>query len=165
MSAESGSTDETAQGGDGGRPVVRIRRLPSGAELPVPDRATPGSAGFDLRSAEEDFTLAPGERRLVPTGFAIEMPDGIECQIRPRSGLALRHGLTVLNSPGTVDPDYRGELRVILVNLGTEPVRVEAGERIAQAIFSRFVAPVIEEVEDLSASGRGSGGFGSTGRG
>lgn len=149
----------------GGSIGVRVRRLPSNPDLELPDRATSGSAGYDLRSADDAFVLDPGERRLVGTGLALEMPDGIECQIRPRSGLALRHGVTVLNSPGTVDPDYRGELRVLLVNLGAEPVRVARGERIAQAVFSGFATPGLAETEDLSGSDRGGGGFGSTGRG
>lgn len=150
---------------DGEDAALRVQRLPSNPDLELPGRATPGSAGYDLRSAEDTFDLEPGERRLVGTGLAIEMPDGMECQIRPRSGLAVRHGVTVLNSPGTVDPDYRGELRVLLVNLGSDPVRVERGERIAQAIFSRFGSPRVVETEKLSGSDRGDRGFGSTGRG
>ncbi len=142
---------------------MRFRRLASNPDLPLPARATEGSAGFDLRSCEEAFVLEPGARRLVASGLEMEMPPGIECQIRPRSGLALRHGVTIPNSPGTIDPDYRGELRVILLNLGSEPVRIDRGERIAQLVFSRFSVPGIEEVEIISASERGRGGFGSTG--
>lgn len=142
---------------------MRFRRLASNPDLPLPSRATAGSAGYDLRSADDTFALAPGERRLVATGLEMELPAGVECQIRPRSGLALRHGVTIPNSPGTIDPDYRGELKVILLNLGSEPVRIERGERVAQMVFSRFVAPEVAEAEELSASERGRGGFGSTG--
>jgi dUTP pyrophosphatase len=116
-----------------------------------------------VRSAEERVTLAPGEIRLVATGLRMELPEGIECQVRPRSGLALKHGVTLPNSPGTIDPDYRGELRVILQNLGREPVTIERGERIAQLVFARFEAPAIELEDVLSDTHRGSGGFGSTG--
>jgi dUTP pyrophosphatase len=147
--------------GDGS--VVRFRRLPSNPDLPLPERATEGSAGYDLRSAEADFLLAPGERRLVPTGLEMEMPPGVEGQVRPRSGLALRSGVTIPNSPGTIDPDYRGELRVILWNLGGEAVAIRRGDRIAQIVFQRFEAPEVMEGEDLSGSERGSSGFGSTG--
>ncbi len=147
--------------GDGS--VVRFRRLPSNPDLPLPERATEGSAGYDLRSAEADFLLAPGERRLVPTGLEMEMPPGVEGQVRPRSGLALRSGVTIPNSPGTIDPDYRGELRVILWNLGGEAVAIRRGDRIAQIVFHRFEAPEVMEGEDLSGSERGSSGFGSTG--
>lgn len=143
--------------------AVRFRRLPSSRGLPLPERATPHAAGYDVRAAEE-ATLAPGEIRLVPTGLVMELPEGLECQVRPRSGLALRHGITLPNSPGTIDPDYRGELRVVLQNLGSEPVTLARGERIAQLVFARFEAPVVEEAEALSETGRGSGGFGSTGR-
>lgn len=134
-------------------------------DLPLPSQATPGSAGYDVRSAEEEVHIAPGEIRLVRTGFAMELPVGIECQVRPRSGLALKHGLTLPNSPGTIDSDYRGELQVILQNLGSEPVVLKRGERIAQLVFARYESPQIEEVSELSESGRGEGGFGSTGRG
>ncbi len=131
--------------------------------LPLPEYATDGAAGLDLRAAEER-RLQPGERALVGTGFAIALPAGCEGQVRPRSGLAARQGLTVLNAPGTVDPDYRGEVKVVLVNLGSEPVDIAAGERIAQLVVAPFrrVAPV--EVEELAATARGTGGFGSTGR-
>ncbi|TVP57634.1 MAG: dUTP diphosphatase [Gemmatimonadales bacterium] len=149
--------------GGGGEGVVRFRRLESNPDLPLPARATEGSAGFDLRSSEETFILEPGARKLVASGLEMEMPSGLECQIRPRSGLALRHGVTIPNSPGTIDPDYRGELRVILLNLGEEAVQIERGERIAQLIFSRFSVPRLEEVENISASERGQDGFGSTG--
>jgi dUTP pyrophosphatase len=143
---------------------VRFRRLPSNPDLPLPTRQTPGSAGYDVASAEPDFVLAPGERRLVCTGLEMELPDGVECQVRPRSGLALRYGVTLPNSPATIDPDYRGELRVILWNTGHEPVPVARGTRIAQLVFARFESPAVEEADALSETGRGSGGFGSTGR-
>jgi dUTP pyrophosphatase len=143
--------------------VVRFARLPTNPDLPLPERATPHAAGYDVRSAEERVTLEPGEIRLVATGLRMELPDGIECQVRPRSGLALKHGITLPNSPGTIDPDYRGELRIILQNLGREPVTLERGERIAQLVFARFEAPAIELEDVLSDTRRGSGGFGSTG--
>ncbi len=142
---------------------VRFRRLESNPDLPLPERATEHAAGYDIRSAEEEVTLQPGEIRLVATGLVMELPEGVECQVRPRSGLALKRGITLPNSPGTIDPDYRGELRVILQNLGPEPVTLERGERIAQLVFARFETPVIEEAEDVSATERGEGGFGSTG--
>jgi len=142
---------------------VRFARLPSNPDLPLPARATEHAAGYDVRSAEESVTLGPGEIRLISTGLVMELPEHLECQVRPRSGLALRHGITLPNSPGTVDPDYRGELRVILQNLGTEPVTIERGERIAQLVFARFEAPEIVEAERLSATARGVRGFGSTG--
>ena len=137
-------------------------RLPHGADLPVPARQTVGSAGFDVASAES-VTLLPGERKLVPTGFAIAVPDGWECQVRPRSGLALKHGITLPNTPGTIDADYRGELCVSLINLGAEPFEVTRGMRIAQLLFARVPEAVFEEVTELPPTGRGLGGFGSTG--
>jgi dUTP pyrophosphatase len=118
-----------------------------------------------VRSAEEDVRIAPGEIRLVRTGFAMELPAGIECQVRPRSGLALRHGITLPNSPGTIDSDYRGELQVILQNLGPDEVAIARGDRIAQLVFARYETPEIDEVRELSESDRGGAGFGSTGRG
>lgn len=145
---------------------VRVRRLEHARSLPLPARATPGSAGFDLRAAlEKPLLLDPGERALVPTGLVLEIPAGWEGQLRPRSGLALRHGVTLLNSPGTIDSDYRGEVGVILVNLGREPFTVMRGERVAQIVFSRVEIVEWEEVEAVAGSGRGDGGFGSTGRG
>lgn len=149
-----------------GAPIaVRFARLPSNPDLPLPERATPHAAGYDVRSAEDRVTLAPGEIRLVATGLRMELPEGIECQVRPRSGLAAKHGITLPNSPGTIDPDYRGELRIILQNLGREPVTLERGERIAQLVFARFETPDIVPFEELSETARGSGGFGSTGVG
>jgi dUTP pyrophosphatase len=143
---------------------VRVRRLGHNPDLPLPARQTSGSAGYDVASAEPDFVLAPGERRAVKTGLAFELPAGLEMQVRPRSGLALRHGVTLPNAPGTIDPDYRGELLVILLNLGASPVPIARGERIAQLVFARFETPTLSEAGELGASDRGSGGFGSTGR-
>lgn len=144
--------------------TVRFLRLPSNPDLPLPSRATPHAAGYDVRSAEEDFVLASGEIRLVGTGLVMELPEGVECQVRPRSGLAVRHGVSLPNTPGTIDPDYRGEVRVALINLGQEPVPIARGERVAQLVFARFESPRVAEVEDVSETGRGEGGFGSTGR-
>lgn len=142
---------------------VRFTRLPSNPDLPLPERATPHAAGYDIRSAEESVTLEPGQIRLVATGLVMELPPGVECQVRPRSGLALKHGITLPNSPGTIDPDYRGELRVIMQNLGSQAVTLGRGERIAQLVFARFDAPDVVLTEKLSETERGSGGFGSTG--
>ncbi|MEZ4412466.1 MAG: dUTP diphosphatase [Gemmatimonadales bacterium] len=141
---------------------IRIVRLPHGEGLPLPARATAGAAGFDLASAEEG-ELAPMERRLFATGFAIAIPAGYEVQLRPRSGLALREGLTLPNTPATIDSDYRGELKVALVNLGAAPVRVTRGMRIAQMLVSRVEPASFEEVDSLPPTERGEGGFGSTG--
>ena len=160
------SEDVRAGGGAIGlHPRVHFRRLESNPDLPLPERATPHAAGYDVRSAEEDVVLRPGEIRLVSTGLTMELPEGVECQVRPRSGLALRHGVTLPNSPGTIDPDYRGELRIIIQNLGPEPVTLRRGERIAQLVFARFETPDVLEVDELSATHRGEGGFGSTGTG
>jgi dUTP pyrophosphatase len=139
-------------------------RLPHGEGLPVPSLATPGSAGYDLACAD-DGDLAPRERRLFRTGFAIAVPRGYECQIRPRSGLALKHGITLANSPATIDSDYRGELMVALVNLGTEAFHVSRGMRIAQLVFARVEHASWRELEELPPTARGDGGFGSTGTG
>lgn len=143
---------------------VRFRRLESNPDLPLPSRATPHAAGYDVRAAA-DVALAPGQIGLVPTGLVMELPIGIECQVRPRSGLALKHGITIPNSPGTIDPDYRGELGIIVQNLGREDFRLPRGERIAQLVFARFETPEIDEAPELSVTERGTGGFGSTGRG
>jgi len=139
-------------------------RLPHGEGMPLPALATPGSAGYDVASAE-DAALAPLERRLFKTGFAIAIPQGFECQIRPRSGLGLKHGITLPNSPATIDSDYRGELMVALVNLGKETFQITRGMRIAQLVFARVEQANWRAVETLPASGRGAGGFGSTGTG
>jgi len=146
-----------------GHPVVQVRRLPHHNGLPLPARQTDGSAGYDVCSAEPDFTLAPMARRLVKTGLALAIPPGFEAQVRPRSGLAVKHGLTLPNAPATIDSDYRGELLVAMINLGLEPVAVTRGMRIAQLVFQRVEAVELREVGELPASGRGEGGFGSTG--
>ena len=141
-----------------------IARLPHAEGLPIPSPATPGSAGYDLASAE-DGDLAPLERRLFRTGFSIAVPDGYECQLRPRSGLALRHGITLPNSPATIDSDYRGELMVALVNLGPELFRITRGMRIAQMIVGRVERVTFRPVDTLPPTLRGTGGFGSSGIG
>jgi dUTP pyrophosphatase len=143
---------------------ILIQRLPHGAGLPLPARATPGSAGFDLSSAEAGI-LPAGGRRLFATGFAVAIPEGFEIQIRPRSGLALKHGVTLPNTPATIDSDYRGELKVALVNLGQEPFEVTRGMRIAQLVVARVEPAEFRTVEVLPETGRGAGGFGSTGLG
>lgn len=144
--------------------VVAVRRLAHGDGLPLPHFATAGAAGADVAAAvEPEVVLAPMERRAVPTGLVLAVPPGYEVQVRPRSGLALRHGLTVANAPGTVDSDYRGELMVILVNLGDRPCVVRRGERIAQLVVAPVVQAAFEERTDLPPSARGAGGFGSTG--
>ncbi len=145
---------------------VRIARQPGAEDLPLPRAATPGAAGLDLPAAvEAELVLAPGARALVPTGFALAIPEGYEGQVRPRSGLALRHGITLPNAPGTIDSDYRGELKVILLNTGAEPVTIRRGDRIAQLVVAPVarVAPI--EVEALDTTARAGGGFGHTGRG
>jgi dUTP pyrophosphatase len=141
---------------------IELLRLPHGEGLPLPSRATAGSAGFDIVSAEAG-ELAPGERRLFPTGFAVALPPGFEIQIRPRSGLALTHGVTLPNTPATIDSDYRGELKIALINLGTEPFRVSRGMRIGQLIVARVESAQFTLVSTLSPTARGEGGFGSTG--
>jgi len=143
--------------------AVRFRRLASNPDLPLPHRATPHAAGYDIRTCEDEVTLAPGEVRLVDTGLVMELPEGIECQVRPRSGLALKHGLTLPNSPGTIDPDYRGEVRIIMQNLGSDPVTLRRGERVAQLVFARFEALEVIETQEVTDTERGTGGFGSTG--
>jgi len=144
---------------------VRVRRLPHAAGLPLPQPASAGSAGLDLRAAVEgEVVLAPGERALVPTGLVLEIPPGWEGQVRPRSGLALRHGITLPNAPGTIDSDYRGELQVILANSGREPVTIRRGDRIAQLVVAPVAAVEWIETDELSSSAREGGGFGSTGR-
>jgi dUTP pyrophosphatase len=148
-------------------PVVPIKRLPHAAGLPLPAYETPGSAGMDLRAAVPDgepLTLRPGARAMVPTGLAYALPLGFEAQIRPRSGLAAKHGVTCLNTPGTIDSDYRGEVKVILINLGDEDFVIHRGERIAQMVIAPVTQGIWAEVEDLDETERGAGGFGSTGR-
>ena len=143
--------------------VVQVTRLPHHDGLPLPARQTAGSAGYDLASADPEFTLQPLERRLVRTGIAFAIPAGLEGQVRPRSGLAWKQGVTLPNTPGTIDSDYRGEVMVPLVNLGTEPVTIARGMRIAQVVFQRVEQVELRAVEELPPSGRGDGGFGSTG--
>lgn len=143
---------------------VRVRRLPAARDLPLPAAASAGSSGCDLRAAlAGEVVLRPGERLLVPTGLAIEIPPGWEGQVRPRSGLALRHGIGMVNAPGTIDSDYRGEVGVLLINLGTEPFTLRRGDRIAQLVIARVESVEWEEAEALDGSDRGEGGFGSTG--
>ncbi|MBN8891301.1 MAG: deoxyuridine 5'-triphosphate nucleotidohydrolase [Rhodospirillales bacterium 70-18] len=143
---------------------VSVRRLPHAAGLPLPAYATEGSAGLDLLAAvQEPVTLPPGGRALVPTGLAIALPPGYELQVRPRSGLALKHGIVLPNSPGTVDSDYRGELQVIVLNAGDAPFTVERGMRIAQAVLAPVVRLAWREADSLDETARGAGGFGSTG--
>ena len=143
---------------------VALKRLAHGADLALPDTATVLSAGMDLLAAvEAEIVLAPGERRLIPSGIAIALPAGIEAQVRPRSGLALKHGITVLNAPGTIDADYRGEVGVILINLGQEPFTIRRGDRIAQLVIAAHAQARWRVVEALDDSTRGAGGFGSTG--
>jgi dUTP pyrophosphatase len=145
--------------------VVPITVLPHGEGLELPSYATAGAAGCDLRAAvDEPLTLAPGGRSLVPTGIAVAIPEGFEGQVRMRSGLAIRHGLTLLNGPGTIDSDYRGEVRVILANLGAEPVTLERGERIAQLVLAPVARAKLARAEALAPTPREGGGFGSTGR-
>ena len=142
---------------------IELKRLPHGEGLSAPAYATEGAAGLDVVAAEE-LTLAPGQRHAVATGFAIAIPPGYEVQVRPRSGLALKHGITCLNTPGTIDEDDRGEVKVILANLGTEPFEVRRGERIAQLVPAPVLKAAFREVEELSQTSRGAGGFGSTGQ-
>jgi len=147
--------------------TVPLVALPHHEGLELPAYATAGAAGMDLRAAipaDAPVTLKPGERRLVPTGLKIAVPEGYACQVRPRSGLALKHGITCLNSPGTVDSDYRGELAVILINHGQNDFIIRRGERIAQMVFAAYAAATLVQVEVLEDSARGHGGFGSTGR-
>ena len=142
---------------------IAIQRLPHGETLPLPRYATEGAAGMDVVAAE-DLTLAPGARHAVATGFAMAIPAGYEVQVRPRSGLALKHGITCLNTPGTIDSDYRGEIKVILANLGTEDFPIARGDRIAQLVPAPVQRADLDEVTSLDEPARGAGGFGSTGR-
>ncbi len=142
---------------------IELKRLPHGEDLPLPAYATDGAAGMDVVAAES-LTLAPGDRAAVATGFAIAIPAGHEVQVRPRSGLALKHGVTCLNTPGTIDSDYRGEVKVILANLGQEPFAIARGDRIAQLVPAAVLRATLDEVATLDDTARGTGGFGSTGR-
>lgn len=147
-------------------PVLNLKRLPHAEGLDLPSYETIGSAGMDLRAAvpaEETLVLAPHQRVLVPTGFVLEIPDGFEAQIRPRSGLAFKHGVTCLNTPGTIDSDYRGEVKVLLINLGDEDFSITRGMRIAQMIIAPVTQVRINEVTETTDTSRGTGGFGSTG--
>ena len=148
------------------RPTLNLIRLPHGEGLDLPAYETKGAAGMDLRAAIEDgktLTLAPGKRALVPSGFIFEIPEGFEAQIRPRSGLAFKHGITCLNSPGTVDSDYRGEVHALLINLGDEPFEITRGMRIAQMVIAPVTQVRVAEITEVSETARGAGGFGSTG--
>jgi dUTP pyrophosphatase len=147
-------------------PIIPVRRLANNPDLPLPAYETTGAAGMDLRAAvpaDEPIVLRPGDRCAVPTGLAFALPDGFEGQIRPRSGLAARHGVTQVNTPGTVDSDYRGEVKVILINLGEEDFTIRRGDRIAQLVIAPVTRAAWREVDSLDETERGSGGFGSTG--
>ena len=144
---------------------VAIRQLDHAKDIALPSYGSSHAAGADLRAAVDgEVILNPGARVLVPTGFAMALPDGMEAQVRPRSGLALKHGITVLNAPGTIDADYRGEVGVILINLGQEPFTIRRGDRIAQLVLAPCVQGAWQQVDSLDATARGSGGFGSTGK-
>ena len=148
------------------RPTLNLVRLPHGADLDLPSYETAGAAGMDLRaavSADEPMTLDPGKRALVPTGFIMEIPAGFEAQIRPRSGLAFKNGITCLNTPGTIDSDYRGEVKVLLINLGDDAFVIERGMRIAQMVIAPVTQVSVAEISEVSETKRGAGGFGSTG--
>lgn len=144
---------------------VRITQEPGATDLPLPSYQTDGSAGVDLYAAvKEPITLQPGERALVPTGIRIALPQGYEAQVRPRSGLAIRHGISMVNAPGTIDSDYRGEIQVILINLGHQPFTIQRGERIAQMVIAPVMRVEWEQASELPPTTRGDGGFGHTGR-
>lgn len=143
---------------------IPFKKLPHAADLPLPSYESEYAAGMDLRAAlAEPVTLAPGKRALVPTGLKMALPKGYEAQVRPRSGLAYRNGITMLNTPGTIDADYRGELKVLAINLGDEPFEITHGDRIAQMVIAPVIQPDVNEVEELPETERGEGGFGSTG--
>lgn len=147
---------------------IECTQLPHGEGMPLPAYETSGAAGMDLMAATpqgEDIVLAPGERRLIPTGLSIAVPEGYEAQIRPRSGLALRHGISIVNAPGTVDSDYRGEVSILLINLGQAPFTIRRGERVGQMVISAFVQAEWQVVTSLDETARGAGGYGSTGTG
>ncbi len=149
-------------------PVIALTRLPHAEGMPLPGYETPGAAGMDLRAAvadDEPLTLAPGARAMVPTGLCIALPAGFEAQVRPRSGLAAKAGITCLNTPGTIDSDYRGEIKVILINLGAQDFVIRRGDRIAQMVIAPVVQASWREVDSLDETARGAGGFGSTGAG
>jgi dUTP pyrophosphatase len=144
---------------------IQIKRLPGNEDIPLPQRMSLGASGYDVYAAvTEPMTLKPGERMLIPTGLSMAMENGLECQVRPRSGLAFKHGITCLNTPGTIDADYRGEVKVLLINLGQEPFVINRGERIAQFVFAEVPHSHLIEVQELSETVRGEGGFGHTGK-
>jgi len=146
------------------RVTLKVKRLDNNPDLPLPSYESGGSSGLDLRAAvAEEVTLRPGELMLIPTGLSISLPKGYEAQIRPRSGLALRYGLGLINSPGTIDADYRGEVGVIAINWGRKPLTIRRGERIAQVVISKVSRARVEEVDELDATERGKGGFGHSG--
>ncbi len=143
---------------------ITIKKTPEAKDLPLPSYKSSGASGLDLSaSVKEPVTLLPGEIKLIPTGLSVEIPLGFEAQVRPRSGLALKHGVTLVNTPGTIDSDYRGEIALIMTNLGTEPYIIHRGARLAQMIIAEVIKAEIEEVQELSATVRGEGGFGHTG--
>ena len=144
------------------KPKLAVKRLDP--EARIPEYQTEGSAGMDLSLCGDTVTIKPGERALLPTGVAVAVPAGFEAQVRPRSGLAIKHGITLPNSPGTIDSDYRGEIKVIVANIGSEPVTFKNGDRIAQMVIAPVVTASVEEVDELPSTERGEGGFGSTGR-
>ena len=144
--------------------TVKIQRLPHNPDLPLPQRMSDHSSGYDVMAAvQEPISIAPGDTALIPTGFALEIPPGYEGQVRPRSGLAAKHAISIPNAPGTIDADYRGELRIILINLGREPFTIKRGDRIAQLVIAPVTSTNLQEVSDLGETPRGSGGFGHTG--
>ena len=146
------------------RPKIDLVKLPHGADLPLPAYQTDGAAGMDIYAAiADDIIIAPGQFAAIPTGLSVALPEGFEIQVRPRSGLAFKHGVTVLNSPGTIDSDYRGEIKVALINHGTEPVTITHGMRIAQMVLAKGIQGDGQEVAALDETSRGTGGFGSTG--
>ena len=144
--------------------IVKVKRLENNTDLPLPSYQSDGSSGLDLRAAvNKALTLQPGDIELVPTGLSISLPEGYEAQIRPRSGLALKHGLAFVNAPGTIDADYRGEIGVIAINLGKKPLTIKRGERIAQMVIQKVSRAIVEEVDELDTTQRGEGGFGHSG--
>jgi len=144
---------------------IKIKKLDGFSDLPIPQKMSEYASGYDIYAAvDEPIILKPGERSLIPTGFSLEMPPRIEAQIRPRSGLALRNGITMVNTPGTIDADYRGHVQIILINLGSEDFIINRGDRIAQLVFMQLPEVSLNEVEEVSSSNRGTGGFGHTGK-
>jgi dUTP pyrophosphatase len=144
--------------------ILQVKRLSNNRDLPLPSYQSDGASGLDLRAAvDKSLTLKPGDIKLIPTGLSISLPEGYEAQIRPRSGLALKHGLAFVNAPGTVDADYRGEIGVIAINMGKNPMTIKRGERIAQMVIQKVSRAIVKEVEELDATERGEGGFGHSG--